>query len=252
MDELHSSESEDGVGSQAYKSSCCNGGCSVQSLVLNIPIHNNYLEKPNLPDVVIFRALVAKGIALVYLTPTTDIAAGTHPQTTDVTLTGVMSRSIVMHGQTRSHALTRHSTFRFALSHHWKHLPRFLKPSPRILFSLEGDDWRRRSHGDVSSLEQLIHERIEEEIMHDIDTLGDFEDRLARESGIEACGARISVQLTALLPRAESLRNFSMHPCTHRQPWSHPASLLTEEDVRDLQELYANLRRIFMREGAKV
>ncbi|KAI6046888.1 hypothetical protein EDC04DRAFT_2597672 [Pisolithus marmoratus] len=124
-----------------------------------------------------------------------------------------MSRSTVMRGQTRSHALTRHSTFRFALSHHWKHLPRFLKPSPRILFSLERDDWRRRSHGDVSSLEQLIHKRIEEEIMHGIDTLGDFEDRLARESGIEACGARISVRLIGNL---EAIRR-----------------LLMEEDVRE-------------------
>ncbi|KAI6046886.1 FAD-linked oxidoreductase [Pisolithus marmoratus] len=126
------------------------------------------------------------------------------------------------------------------------------------------------SHGDVSSLEQPIYKRIVEEIIRSIDTLGDFEDRLARESGVEARGTWIAVKLTALLPRAESLRNFSMHLVHTRaelsepvpfpgtpnssdlsvldgQPWRYPASPLNEEDVRDLQELYTNLRRICMR-----
>ncbi|KAI5994218.1 FAD-linked oxidoreductase [Pisolithus marmoratus] len=126
------------------------------------------------------------------------------------------------------------------------------------------------SHGDVSSLEQPIYKRIVEEIIRSIDTLGDFEDRLARESGVKACGTWIAVKLTALLPRAESLRNFSVHLVHTRpelsepvpfpgtpnssylsvldgQPWRYPASPLMEEDVRDLQELYTNLRRICMR-----
>lgn len=127
----------------------------------------------------------------------------------------------------------------------------------------------QRSH-DVLNPEQPIHKRIVEEIIHSIDTVGDYEDRLARESGVEAHGTWITVKLTALLPRAESLRNFSMH-LVHTRPRSsepvpfpgtpdssdlailnrhhhnHPGSSLTEEDIRDLQELYINLRRICMR-----
>ncbi|KAI6139212.1 FAD-linked oxidoreductase-like protein [Pisolithus tinctorius] len=128
----------------------------------------------------------------------------------------------------------------------------------------------QRSYEDASNSEQPIHKRIVEEIIHSIDTVGDFEDRLANESGIEGRGTWIAVKLTALLPRAESLRNFSMHlvhtrpeppdsvpfPGTpsssdlailDRQSRSHPKSPLMEEDVRDLQELYANLRRICLR-----
>ncbi|KAI6137375.1 FAD-linked oxidoreductase [Pisolithus sp. B1] len=122
----------------------------------------------------------------------------------------------------------------------------------------------------VPNLEQPVHKRIVEEIILSIDAVGDFEDRLARESGVEAHGTWITVKLTALLPRAESLRNFSMYLVHTRPRSSEPVpfpgtsnssdlaildrqhhiqrrSSLMEEDIPDLQELYVNLRRICMR-----
>ncbi|KAI6038133.1 hypothetical protein EDC04DRAFT_2039560 [Pisolithus marmoratus] len=105
----------------------------------------------------------------------------------------------------------------------------------------------------------------EEDINHGIDVVGDFKEYLARESGTGSRVTWIAVKLTNFLPHAESLRNFSMHlvprpqlseppephPSDHaildRQPCLHARCLLMGEDVRDLQELYADLKRICMR-----
>ncbi|KAI6117366.1 hypothetical protein EDD16DRAFT_1008950 [Pisolithus croceorrhizus] len=93
-----------------------------------------------------------------------------------------------------------------------------------------------------------------------IDTVSNFVDRLVCKSGTEPHGSWI---ITALLPLAESLRNFSIHlihtrpevlkpvpfpgiPCPSdldlldRQPRSNPKSPSMKEDVRDLQELFVN------------
>ncbi|KAI6139220.1 hypothetical protein BKA82DRAFT_4399304 [Pisolithus tinctorius] len=50
-------------------------------------------------------------------------------------------------------------------------------------------------HEDASSSEQPIHKRVVEGIIHSTETAGDFEDRLAGESGIEVHGTWIAVKL---------------------------------------------------------
>ncbi|KIN94907.1 hypothetical protein M404DRAFT_1007922 [Pisolithus tinctorius Marx 270] len=66
------------------------------------------------------------------------------------------------------------------------------------------------------------HGTTREGIIQSIDTMGNFEDRLANESGIEGRGTWIAVKLPMILPRAKSLRNFSVQLVHTRPELSDP------------------------------
>ncbi|KAI6142136.1 hypothetical protein BKA82DRAFT_4361147 [Pisolithus tinctorius] len=90
------------------------------------------------------------------------------------------------------------------------------------------------SHGDASSSEQPIHKHIVEGIIQSIDMMGNFEDRLANESGIEGRGTWIAVKLPMILPRAKSLRNFSVQLVHTRPELSDPVLYPGTPDSSDL------------------
>ncbi|KAG6327796.1 hypothetical protein ID866_11292 [Astraeus odoratus] len=115
-----------------------------------------------------------------------------------------------------------------------------------------------------------FHKRTVEEIIRGIDAAADFEDHLAAKSVDQGRSTCFAVKLSALLPRAESLRNLSLHlvrtrpiplepipfPGTpsstdlavlNRSSRYHGVFPLSEEDIKDLKELYDDLKRICMR-----
>ncbi|KIM50558.1 hypothetical protein SCLCIDRAFT_1225260 [Scleroderma citrinum Foug A] len=121
-----------------------------------------------------------------------------------------------------------------------------------------------------TSSEQPIHKRSVEEVINSIDTAGNFEDDVtsgSRGLGRTTC---VAVKLSALLPRADALRNLSLHLVATRPMLSDPVpfpgspdstdlaifhqrtvhragSPLTEEDIKDLNGLYDDLKRICTR-----
>ncbi|KIJ45063.1 hypothetical protein M422DRAFT_29919 [Sphaerobolus stellatus SS14] len=110
-----------------------------------------------------------------------------------------------------------------------------------------------------------IHRLNVAETIKCIDVAGDFEDKVASQSGRKTW---VAIKLTALLPSAQALVNFSHHLIQTRPKTSpsirfpgcpHPSDLafiesgapapssLTPEEVADLKQLYEDLTRIVER-----
>ncbi|KAH7884047.1 FAD-linked oxidoreductase-like protein [Phlebopus sp. FC_14] len=127
-------------------------------------------------------------------------------------------------------------------------------------------------HGVVSvdhaHQQQPVYKQFVDEIINSIQVAGDFEDSLAGAGIGTGMGRKtmVAAKLSALLPRAQSLNNFSIHLTRTRPALSRPVpfpgapsssdfavlrnpvppagSPLTAEDVKELKELYDDLDRI--------
>ncbi|KAL4071186.1 FAD-linked oxidoreductase-like protein [Scleroderma yunnanense] len=145
-----------------------------------------------------------------------------------------------------------------------------------LVYSVEVDASKASGHdrgNDSGSLRDVSsdqHKRFVDEVISSIDVAGDFEDSIARQSEGVGRTTCVAVKLTALLPRADALRNLSVHLVRTRPTLSDPVpfpgtpdstdlsilhcwtpsreeSPLTEEDIRDLRGLYGDLKRICTR-----
>ncbi|KZT08999.1 FAD-linked oxidoreductase [Laetiporus sulphureus 93-53] len=115
--------------------------------------------------------------------------------------------------------------------------------------------------------EQSVHKRIVAETLHCIDVAADFEDEHSRNGKPDVQGRKtwVAIKLTAMLPRAETLYNFSRHLVASRPAASPPIPFpgrplptdfdvllstspadgpLTSDDISDLRELFEDLRSI--------
>ncbi|KAI0038960.1 FAD-linked oxidoreductase [Auriscalpium vulgare] len=137
-----------------------------------------------------------------------------------------------------------------------------------LAYSVEVDE--HEAAGKERKIREPVHKRIVQEMLRSIDVAADFEDQYAPAAGASA-GRRtwVAIKLSALLPDAEALRHFSAHllqfPPYHSPSVPFPGSPqrtdldvlasgktahgspLMPQDLVDLKDLYADLRRICMR-----
>ncbi|KAA1468315.1 FAD-linked oxidoreductase [Dentipellis sp. KUC8613] len=130
-------------------------------------------------------------------------------------------------------------------------------------YSVEVDEHEASGHSRKATVP--VYKRIVAEMIHSIDVAADFEDRFSTSGGM---GRRtwVAVKLTALLPNAQALINFSDYLTKTRPPLKTaiafpgcprstdldiiasektPAdSRLTEQDIIDLKDLHADLVKI--------
>ncbi|KAI0308759.1 FAD-linked oxidoreductase-like protein [Amylostereum chailletii] len=135
-------------------------------------------------------------------------------------------------------------------------------------YSVEVDEASAAGHGDGTKAHVPVHKRIVQEMIHSIDVAADFED--AHPTAAASPSGRrtwVAIKLTALLPNHEALIHFSKHLTSeatkkpHSPPVAFPgcprandldvvsappasASPMTPDDVADLADLYADLRKI--------
>ncbi|KAF9261971.1 FAD-linked oxidoreductase [Marasmius fiardii PR-910] len=135
-------------------------------------------------------------------------------------------------------------------------------------YSIEVDEREATAHSTKKKPTEPIHKRIVNEMIRSIDVAADFEDELLQGA---PAGRRtwVAVKMTALLPDAQSLINFSKYLIDTRSPLPVPfpgcprstdldvlhdpqrsggsCGPLSEDDVVALRELYQDLRRICAR-----
>ncbi|KZT08997.1 FAD-linked oxidoreductase [Laetiporus sulphureus 93-53] len=122
--------------------------------------------------------------------------------------------------------------------------------------------------------EQTMHKHIVAETLHCIDVAADFEDKHSGNNGTSVTGRKtwVAIKLSAMLPRPETLYNFSKHLVASRPAASPPIpfpgrplptdfnilssnlppdSPLSSADTADLQELLEDLRLIGARAKAR-
>ncbi|CAL1696953.1 unnamed protein product [Somion occarium] len=133
-----------------------------------------------------------------------------------------------------------------------------------LAYSVEVDE--SEAAGAAKKQEVPAYKRIVQEMIHSIDVAADFEEKHASASGVR--GTWIAVKLTAMLPNAQSLINLSKHLVDTRPtvPSVVPfpgaphltdldvlesptiqGTLLTERDIIDLRNLYADLIKVCTR-----
>ncbi|EJD04539.1 FAD-linked oxidoreductase [Fomitiporia mediterranea MF3/22] len=150
-------------------------------------------------------------------------------------------------------------------------------------YSVEVDEdeaaGKAKAHGHESVQLQPVHKRIIEEIIRCIDVAADFEDQRERyRNNVTSLTGRrtwVAVKLTALLPDAQALINFSKHLVDTRPPPARPVCFpgsprptdflvfdldpldlpetnpLTRENLDDLRELKSDLFRVCERAKAR-
>lgn len=133
-------------------------------------------------------------------------------------------------------------------------------------YSVEVDEHEATAAASLKKVSQPVHKRIVNEMVHCIDVAADFEDGILANA---TTGRRtwVAVKLSALLPDANSLLRYSTALLTLRPKSSVPfpgcphasdldflyapigsiKSDLTEEDIKSLRELHADLHRICTR-----
>ncbi|CAL1696951.1 unnamed protein product [Somion occarium] len=133
-----------------------------------------------------------------------------------------------------------------------------------LVYSVEVDE--TEAAGGAKKNEVPAHKLIVDEMIQSINVAADFEEQHPSSSGVRSTW--VAVKLTALLPNAQSLINFSKHLVNTRPRSSppvlfpgapHPTDLdaltlrsaqgtsLTEQDIIDLKDLHADLVRICTR-----
>ncbi|KAK0204224.1 FAD-linked oxidoreductase-like protein [Desarmillaria ectypa] len=133
-------------------------------------------------------------------------------------------------------------------------------------YSVEVDEHEATAAASLKKVSQPVHKRIVNEMVHCIDVAADFEDGIVAGA---AAGRRtwVAVKLSALLPDANSLLHYSKALLVSRPKSSVPfpgcphasdldilyapigsiKSDLTEDDIKSLRELHADLNRICKR-----
>jgi len=116
---------------------------------------------------------------------------------------------------------------------------------------------------DAAHHHQSPHKQIVAETLHCIDVAADFEDRHA-SGGVTGRKTWVAIKLTAMLPNANALIHLSKHLVSSRPNASKPVAfpgrplatdldvlsgsappeVLTDSDVAELRELYADLAKI--------
>lgn len=136
-------------------------------------------------------------------------------------------------------------------------------------YSVEVDEGEAAGKAKESA-KQSVHKQIVAETLHCIDVAADFEDKHSLDGGRDLRGRKtwVAIKLTAMLPHAQTLTNFSKFLLSTRPSVSPPVpfpgrplvsdfgvlsaypasgSPLTETDVADLRELRDDLRAICQR-----